>query len=437
LRRGGEFGTLAVSNLGLTAMTIKTKLLAACAALSTLSATALPVLAADMPAAAKAPVIVEEHCKAAISTPTFGGLIKANPNPACFVTGLGDIYVGGAITGFAYTQTNAFGILSPGAEQDRYGRVDFTNLQGWIQKADGPLQFYVHAGLYSIPALGLPLYSSFEQTESLFGPVPVAFGKWQINDEWSIQAGRMFTNIGSELLFSYQNLNISRGLVFNQENFINQGVQVNYASGPFAASVSVNDGFYSGELNWVTGFATYKLDDSNTIGINGGTHFSDFDSSTRSPRFQFATINSLQNSSIISVNYTYANGPWIITPYFQYTTVDRKDNYFSPIIGGETWGGALLAGYAFNENFGLAGRVEYIAQSGTRFDTLSATSLLYGPGSSAFSFTITPTFTWDRYFVRGEFATVQAYDVTPGFGFGRDGTKRSQERYLVETGFTF
>ena len=32
---------------------------------------------------------------------------------------------------------------------------------------------------------------------------------------------------------------------------------------------------------------------------------------------------------------------------------------------------------------------------------------------------------------------MQAYDVTPGFGFGRDGTKRSQERYLVETGFTF
>ncbi|AMB45243.1 hypothetical protein Y590_10035 [Methylobacterium sp. AMS5] len=437
MRRGGEFGTLAVSNVGLTAMTIKTKLLAASAVLSTLSINALPVLAADMPAAA--PVIVEEHCKAAISTPTFGGLIKANPNPACFVTGLGDIYVGGAVTGFAYTQTNAFGILSPSAEQDRFGRVDFSNLQGWIQKADGPLQFYVHAGLYSIPALGLPLYSAFEQTESLFGPIPVAFGKWQINDEWSIQAGRMFTNIGSELLFTYQNLNISRGLLFNQENFINHGVQVNYANGPFAAALAVTDGFYSGELNWVTGFATYKLNDANTIGINGGTHFSDFDASTRSPRFQFATINSLQNSSIISVNYTYANGPWIISPYFQYTNVARKEGYFSPIEGAETWGGTLLAGYTFTDNFALAGRLEYIEQSGTRgvVTGRGGTSVLYGPGSSAFSFTITPTFTWDRYFLRGEFATVQAYDVTPGFGFGRDGTKRSQERYLMETGFTF
>lgn len=402
--------------------------------------TAGPALAADLPAKVP-PVIAIEHCKAAISTPAFGGLIKANPNPACFTTGIGDIYVGGAVTGFAYAQSNIYPLASPGGEQDRYGRVDFSNLQAWIQKADGPLQFYVHTGLYSIPALGLPLYSSFEQTHLLFGPVPVAYGKWQINDEWSIQAGRMFTNIGSELLFSYQNLNISRGLVFNQENFINQGVQVNYASGPWAASLSVNDGFYSGELNWVTGLITYKLDDYNTVGINGGTHFSNFNSTTRSSRFQFATPVAFQNSSIISANYTYSNGPWIVAPYVQYTNVEKVFG----LAGAETYGGALLAGYSFNENFGLAGRVEYIKQSGTRgdFAGVSATNMLFGPGSSAFSFTITPTFTWDRYFIRGEFATVQAYDVAKdlalgvGSGFGRNGLRNSQERYLVETGFTF
>ncbi len=415
---------------GQSSMTIRLTLKASVAALAAF--TAGPALAADLPAKVP-PVIAVEHCKAAISTPAFGGLIKANPNPACFTTGIGDIYVGGAITGFAYAQSNIVNIPSPGGEQDRYGRIDFSNLQAWVQKADGPFQFYVHAGLYSIPALGLPLYSSFEQTESLFGPVPVAYGKWQINDEWSIQAGRMFTNIGSELLFSYQNLNITRGLVFNQENFINQGVQVNYASGPLSASLSVNDGFYSGELNWVTGLVTYKLDDYNTVGINGGTHFSNFNSFERSPRFQFATINALQNSSIVSANYTYSNGPWIVTPYIQYTV---SEGVFG-LAGGETFGGALLAGYAFNENFGLAGRFEYITQSGRVGVPSSATSLLYGPGSSALSFTITPTFTWDRYFVRGEFATVQAYDVTPGFGFGRDFNRKSQERYLIETGFTF
>ena len=63
--------------------------------------------------------------------------------------------------------------------------------------------------------------------------------------------------------------------------------------------------------------------------------------------------------------------------------------------------------------------------------------MLYGAGSSAFSFTVTPTFTFDRYFVRGEFSTVQLYDVTPGLGFGRSGLKTSQERYMLETGITF
>ncbi len=396
------------------------------------------VSAADLPSKA-VPVLVEEHCKAAISTPAFGGIIKANPNPACITTPIGDIYVGGAVSGYAYSysQPNSTFYSVPGVPDERFGRVDFSNLQGWIQKADGPLQFYVHAGIYSIPALGLPLFSTLEQTESLFGPVPVAFGRYQITDEFSVQAGRMFTNIGTELLFTYQNLNISRGLLFNQENFINQGVQVNYAAGPWAASLAVTDGFFSGELNWVTGLITYKIDDSNTIGVNGGTHFSDFDASTRSPRFQFATVNYLQNSSIISLNYTYSNGPWIVSPYIQYTASDRNLNFGTPILGVETFGGALLAGYVFNEHFGLAGRFEYITQSGTVGNLASAQSALYGPGSSALSFTITPTFTWDRYFLRGEFAYVEAFDVTPGFGFGRAGLARSQERYLVETGFTF
>ncbi|MBY0259447.1 outer membrane beta-barrel protein, partial [Methylobacterium sp.] len=68
---------------------------------------------------------------------------------------------------------------------------------------------------------------------------------------------------------------------------------------------------------------------------------------------------------------------------------------------------------------------------------------LYGPGSSALSFTVTPTFTFDRFFVRGEFSTVQLYDITVdrafnvGTGFGRNGVKTSQERYMLETGITF
>jgi hypothetical protein len=225
---------------------------------------------------------------------------------------------------------------------------------------------------------------------------------------------------------------------------INQGVQVNYSDGPWAASFAATDGFYSGEINWVTGAITYKIDPANTIGINGGTHFSsytNFDSTTsRGLRFQFATPATLQNSSIISANYTYADGPWILTPYIQYTNVER--NAVLGLAGAETFGGALLASYAFTDNFALAGRVEYITQSGNRGNPFGQSSVLYGAGSSAFSFTVTPTFTFDRYFLRGEFSTVQLYDISTfggivGTGFGRNGLKTSQERYMIETGITF
>ena len=69
-------------------------------------------------------------------------------------------------------------------------------------------------------------------------PLPVAFGKYVFNDQWSIQGGRMPTLIGTEAPFTFQNLNISRGLLFNQENIINHGVQVNYSDGPWSASVA-------------------------------------------------------------------------------------------------------------------------------------------------------------------------------------------------------
>lgn len=417
-------------------------------ALSAVLLSSVCAFAADMPAKVLAVPAPPAPCKAEITFPAYGGVIKQNPNPSCLTLGaFGDIYVGGAVTGYFYTQTNQLSAAfsPPGIPLDRGARADFSNLMGFIQKADGPFQFYAAFGAYTIPGLGAPIFSAFDQTDLLFSPVPIVFGKYVINDNWSVQGGRMPTLIGSELPFTFQNLNISRGLLFNQENVINQGVQVNYSDGPWAASFAATDGFYSGEINWITGAITYKIDAANTVGINGGTHFSsytNFDGLTsRGLRYQFATPQTLQNSSIVSANYTYADGPWIVTPYVQYTNVES--NTVLGLAGAETVGGALLASYAFTDNFALAGRVEYITQSGTRGNFAGQSSVLYGPGSSAFSFTVTPTFTFDRYFIRGEFSTVQLYNISTivpglaGTGFGRTGLKTSQERYMIETGITF
>jgi hypothetical protein len=398
---------------------------------------------ADLPTKAPPPVL-PETCKATSLLPAFGPTIKQNDKPGCLTTGFGDIYFGGAVTGYGYGQTNPFPYSTiPGIPSDSSGRADFSNLQMWVQKADGPFQFYIQAGAYAIPALGFPNLGTFDQTDLLFTPLPVAFGKWQINDEWSVQGGRMPTLIGSEAPFTFQNINIQRGLLFNQENIINHGAQVNYSSGPLSVSVAGTDGFFSNEITWFTGAATYKLDDFNTVGINGGFNVDRTNVLARSARYAFATPLNQQNSGILSVNYTYANGPFTVTPYFQYTNVDADPAIGIP-VSASTIGGAVLAAYSFNDFFSLGGRLEYISQTG-RPNAAVFTNLLYGPGSSAFSATITPTFTFDRFFIRGEFSHVELYDITRGdpvlgslgTGFGRSGNRLSQERYMVEGGITF
>ena len=68
------------------------------------------------------------------------------------------------------------------------------------------------------------------------------YGKYVFGDAWSIQGGRLPTLIGAETTFTFQNLNITRGLLFGQENAINQGVQVNYAQGPRTVSAAGTPG---------------------------------------------------------------------------------------------------------------------------------------------------------------------------------------------------
>jgi hypothetical protein len=55
-----------------------------------------------------------------------------------------------------------------------------------------------------------------------------------------------------------------------------------------------------------------------------------------------------------------------------------------------TIGGAVLANYGFTDNIFLAGRAEYIGSTGSTTD--GCTNLMYGPGSEAWSLTLTPTF---------------------------------------------
>src|ERR1039457_3546873 len=69
--------------------------------------------------------------------------------------------------------------------------------------------------------------------------------------------GALPTLMGAESTFTFENMNIERGLLWNQENAVNRGIQVNQTMGKFTASLSWNVGFYSNRYSWLSGSLTY------------------------------------------------------------------------------------------------------------------------------------------------------------------------------------
>ena len=334
-----------------------------------------PVVAAPAP---------EAPASTAMAAPSMTGPLVANPNPYSFDDPFGyfgKIYVTGALTGLALVQSNPLA-------GDHLFRGDASNAQLIVQKPEGLFQFYVQAGIYSLPALGTPYVSAWRTTGDTFTPLPVAYAKLAPTDEFSIQAGKLPTLIGAEYAFTFQNMNIERGLLWNQEPVISRGVQANYTLGPLAFSASLNDGFYSDSYNWLTGSAAWTINKENTLTVVGGGNFDHTDKNAfsgtlpvvvKTPFFQ-------NNGDVFNIIYTYNAAPWTITPYFQYTSVPRNP-FLGAIKGAETFGGAILANYAVNDNVNVAGRAEYISSSGSLGG--GNANVLYGPGSSAWSLTFT------------------------------------------------
>ena len=267
------------------------------------------------------------------------GPLVANPKPmnTDFGDPFGTIYLTGALTGLGLFQSNPVTV-------DHNNHIDLSNAQISIQKTEGWFQFFGQAAGYSLPALGTPYLHMGRTTGNTFGPIPIAWGKWVPSDTFSLQGGKLPTLIGAEYMYTFQNMNIERGLLWNQEPVVSRGVQANYTMGPLAVSLSLNDGFYSEVYNWVSGSAAYTIDKQNTIIVVGGGNF---DHTTKPSTLR--TPLAQNNSTIINLIYTYNAAPWTITPYFQYTNVPRN-----PGLGfgsdASTYGGAILANYAINDN---------------------------------------------------------------------------------------
>ena len=394
--------------------------------LSVFSMSAWAQAGIDAPAG-KDPPIEQQATSTPLTTPLMTGPLTANPNPMSFEAGaFGPVYVTGAVTGLGLWQDNTF-------PDDRPFSANLSNGQFFLQKINGLFQYYAQIGAYTIPELGAPFFSVVQTTREFFGSVPMAFIKLAPNDAFSIQAGKLAGLIGVENNFSFQNMNIERGLLWNQEPFIGRGAQLNYTAGLLALSFALNRGFYPNAFTWWSGSLTYTIDGANSYLSVAGSNHARAIAGTAANRFY------QNNESLFNVVYTFNSAPWSVTPYVQYTNVPANPSIgaFNPA---STLGGAILINYSFGDASPLAGfslplRFEYISSTGSLAN--GAPNLLYGPVSNAWSVTVTPTFQYKIFFARAELSHVGTGHITNGLAFGSSGSNTTQTRILFETGILF
>ncbi|HEX4026529.1 MAG TPA: outer membrane beta-barrel protein [Rhizomicrobium sp.] len=392
-----------------------TKLFLGTVSLTGMLGFAAPAMAQDAAAAAAPPAA---PAPAPVPMPAMSGPLTNNPAPISLdaIPGiedtLGKVYVSAALSGMVMGQTNAHEI--PG---DRDGYMDLTNGMVVLQKTDGWFQWYVQAGAYSYPTIGVPYTNASNTGAATFGAVPQAWGKVVLSDSFNVIAGELPTLIGDEYAFTYENMNVERGLLWAQEPLVSRGVQANYTMGAFNLSVSWNDGYYSNRYNEISGLLSYAFNggaDTLAVAAEGQLGHT-FYGNAGSTLFQ-------NNSSIYNLIWTHTSGNWTISPYFQYTNSD--------LLHTDSASGAVLVTYAFNDFWKLSGRFEYVGSSGPA-------NILYGAGSNAFSFTITPTWQYKRFFVRPELSYISASSTTAGAALGQFGNDTDQFRGLIETGILF
>jgi hypothetical protein len=361
--------------------------------------------------------MADDTASGPLAFPATSSGLNVNSSPYTADAGpLGNIHVNGVLSGLAFVQSNE-------TAADDGSHLDLSNGFLFVQKNEGLVQFYAQAGGYSIPVLGTAYTNADDTIDNLYGVLPVAYATLAPTEQFSLSVGKLPTLIGVEYTFTFQNINIQRGLLWNQENAVNRGVQLNYTGDALVASVAYGDGFYSDDYNWLSGFLGYTFNENHAVAFSGGGNL---DESSRST---LATPLLQNNSQIYTAAYTYTQDKWTVTPYVQYNHVD-EDRSLGIIDDGSTFGVAVLGKYQFTDKISVAGRAEHISSSGN-------TSLLYGVDSDAWSLTLTPTYQEGVFFGRVEASYVGLQDHAAGAGFGDSGNEDDQARLLLEAGLYF
>jgi len=317
------------------------------------------------------------------------------------------------------------------------GAGDISNAQVLIQKSEGDLQFFVQTGLYSVPVIGKPIMRTLSNTVDTYGYIPNASVSYILSPNWSVTAGKLPSMGGYESTMTFQNLNIQRGLLWDQTSSVSYGTVVNYSKDDLSFAFTWNDGYYSNKMNWFGASGAYQYNNKESVG------FSWVGSASGNSQNNYNTPLLQNNSQIVNALYKYSGDKWFFAPYLQYTLIPMNQSIGITSVY-QTYGAALLASYKLPSvnlsSYGLAKmsipfRLEYIQEKGGAANNVNY--MLYGPNSSAVSLTITPTIQINGYFARVEGSVVQVNSLQPGLGFGANNANRSQYRVMLEMGLLY
>jgi hypothetical protein len=363
----------------------------------------------------------------------MGNTLSFTPNFLSFDSNdYGNWSVQGVGSGLSFRQTNPVS----SNEADYSG---FSNAQMIVQKTNGPVQLLVQTGLYAMPALGVPYTRAQPTTESYYNYLPQAYVSVTPNENWALSVGKLAALGGGEAAFTFQNANIQRGLLWSQTNVITQGMQLNFSKDIFSASLAWNNGAYSDVYNWLGGSVGLKTGSSSNVTISWtGAVSGNTQNTISTPLLQ-------NNSQIANLIYQYQDDRWSVMPYAQYTYVPM--NTAIGINGqSQTLGLALLSTYHVTPlqngvvpkfHVSIPARFEYQSSYGNNNLANNPAGLMYGPGSAAWSGTLTPTMQWGKVFARGELSYVKAFNSLAGQAFGANGLNNNQTRVMIEAGLLF
>lgn len=337
---------------------------------------------------------------------------------------------GGALSGASYSSNpaNATGALDTATGADQTTRTDLTNALVDATVNLGRLSAGATAGYYSFPIVGAainPIDQAGANT-TLYSALPLYDVSYAVNSHLSFQAGKLVTLLGQESPFTYQNFNVQRGFGWAIEPLISRGIRGVYANGPWTLSLEENDGYYGGTSRAFEGALAYAASATQTIS------FAAIVPQTDAPPNPTAAI---ANKREYDLMYAGTFGKVVLTPYLLWVS--------SPAVPGFKYGTesaflvSLLGTYNFTPQYSLGFRFETIGNGSAASDQSANADLIgYGPGSSARSITLTPTYKSGPYFARFEWSHVSVGTLTPGLGFGTAGDGASQNRYVLELGVT-